>query len=114
MMGTEHAVPARYSREWQRQQHYHDEVRDRARTSTTTLLEGNVGTQECGCYPQLGQTSDPSYITTEVLLNPNKPRFISKVSLLSNTTMPHSLPASFGVHWGFDYMASRGVPYSLN
>lgn len=44
---------------------------------------------------QPSQTSDSSYITTKVPLNPNKPRFISTVSLLSNTMMPHNLPTSF-------------------
>lgn len=51
--------------------------------------------QESGCNLQPRQTSDPSYITAKVILNPNRPRFISKVSLLVNMTMPHSLPASF-------------------
>lgn len=44
---------------------------------------------------QPSRTSDSSYITTKVPLNSNKPRFISKVSLLSNTMMPHNLPTSF-------------------
>lgn len=74
----------------------HDELRDHARTSTTALLEGDIGTQVSGCDPQPSQTSDPSYITAKVLLNPNKPKFISKVSQLSSTTMLHKLPASFG------------------
>lgn len=67
----------------------HDEVRDCAWTSTTTLLEGDMGIQESGCNPQPSQTSDPSYFTAKVMLNPNKPRFNSNVSLLINMTMPH-------------------------
>lgn len=42
----------------------HDELRDHAWTSTTTVLEGDTGLQESGCDPQPNQTSGPSYLTT--------------------------------------------------
>lgn len=112
MAGTERPVPARHSGERGRQRHYHDEARERAQTGTTALLQGDMGTREPGwCDTQPGRTSDPSYVATEAPLNPNKPRFISKVSLLSNATMPHGLHASFGgsLGLGLDGLGGLGA-----
>jgi len=70
-----------------------------------------MGIQESGYDPQPSQTSDPSYLTAKVSLNHNKPRFTSKVSLLSKTMVPHSLPASFKSSFGLGLGGLQGGPF---